>query len=392
MKPNVYIIDAKRTPIGKFRGSLSNYPATELMSTVLKKILNPYKGKSVLINEVIIGNVLSAGLGQNPARISAFKAGLNISIPAYTVNMVCGSSLKSVILGMKSIVLDGGQFVVTGGMENMSQAPHLLENHRNGIKFGHALVKDHLLHDGLYCSLINKPMIETADLIAEKFKITRLKQDKYALKSHKKAINATKSKRFEDEIIPITDQKTARNVLIKDEQPREDTNLTKLTNLKSIYGGNSTITAGNSSSINDGASAVILASEKFIKMNKIKPLAKIVDYSIIGLDPNLMGLGSYYAIKNLLKKTGLRKNDISIWEINEAFASQMIQVIDMLDIDENRINVNGGAIALGHPIGATGTRIVTTLVWELKKRQAEYGIAALCVGGGQGLALLLKNI
>lgn len=342
------------------------------------------------VDEVILGNVLSAGLGQNPARIVASKANFKHTIPAYTVNKVCGSGLKSIVLGSQAILLGDADLVVSGGMEGMSNAPYLLNNHRFGVKLANQTIIDSMIHDGLFCSLTEQTMGLTAEKIAKKYKISRKEQDKFALKSHRKAINAIDKGIFDEEIVPF--QPTSSEAIFKtDEQPRRNTNLKLLSKLKSVFKHNGTVTAANSSSINDAASIVLLGSKKIVEKHKIKPLAAVRGYDYIGTDPHYMGLGAYYAAKKLLSRYNLKVSDIDLWEINEAFASQAIAVMNLLKVDSKKVNVNGGAIALGHPIGASGARILTTLVYEMKRRGRRYGIATLCIGGGQGIAILVEN-
>lgn len=393
MNKNVYIIDAKRTPIGKYGGSLVGVSATELASIVIKSLLHENPKIRMLIDEVILGNVISAGLGQNPARISAFKSGISKKVPALTINKVCGSSLKAVILGFLSITHGDANVILAGGMENMSRSPMLLDNVRFGIKPGNQIVRDSMIFDGLFCSLIGEHMGVTAENIARKYKVSREKQDIYALKSHKKALKAIKNKKFRNEIVPVEVISKRKSFLFDtDEQPRIDTSLEALKKLSPAFKKNGTVTAGNASPLNDAASGIIIGSERFVKKHKVKPMAKIKSFSYVGLDPKFMGLGAYFAAKKCLSKTGLRIPDIDLWEINEAFASQSIAVMKMLEVDDRKVNVNGGAIALGHPIGASGTRILTTLLYELKRQSKQYGIASLCIGGGQGIAMLVENI
>jgi len=389
-----YIIDAKRSAIGKYGGALSALSATEITAQVIKNILAANAKIKEKVDEVIIGNVLSAGLGQNPARITAFSAGLSNSTPAYTINKVCGSGLKSICLGSMMIECDQANLILAGGMENMSRAPHLLENYRFGsTKLGHHLIKDSMIHDGLHCSLINQHMAITAENLAKKFKITRLEQDNYALNSHSKTLSALDNKKFVDEIQPIKIQKRDSAVFFEtDEQPRKNSNIDALTKLPAVFKKNGTITAGNASSLNDAAAMVLLASDKLVKKYRLKPLGVIRGYQSIAINPAFMGLGAYYAANQLLKKMNIRKDSIDLWEINEAFASQTLAVLKLLDIDISKVNVNGGAIALGHPIGASGARILVTLLYEMKRRRTRYGVASLCIGGGQGIAMLIENI
>lgn len=393
MKQIAYIINAKRTPVGKFGGSFKDTPATELGTAVINALLEKYPETTGHIDEVIMGNVLSAGLGQNPARIAALKSGIDQKVPAFTINKVCGSGLKSVILASQAIQNGDAHFIVAGGMENMSRSPYLLENHRFGSRLGDNTIKDSMIYDGLFCSLIGETMGVTAENIAKKNNVPRKEQDAYALESHQKATAAQKSVRFNDEIVPLDVQSgKGKKQVLEDEQPRKDTNLDALQKLSTVFKENGTVTSGNASSLNDAAAGVLVASEKFVKNNTIKPMAKIVSFASVGLDPAYMGLGAYYAAEQVLLKAKLHAKDIDVWELNEAFASQSIAVLRLLDIDRKKVNVNGGAIALGHPIGASGARILTTLLHELQRQSKQYGIASLCIGGGQGIAMLVENV
>lgn len=390
---SVYVIEAKRSAVGKYGGSLVTIPAVDIASTIISSIFTEHKNLKNKVDEVILGNVLPAGIGQNPARIAAIKAGLNKNTPAYTINKVCGSSLKSVILGMQEIQNEEADFIVAGGMENMSRCPYYLDNYRFGAKFGNQTLRDGMIHDGLFCPLIGEHMGMTAEYLANKYDISREDQDKYAFNSHRKAIKAIDEKRFEAEITPITAKTKKGDIIFRtDEQPRNNTSMEVLGKLKPAFKKNGTVTAGNSCSINDGASVVLLASDNAVKKYKIKPQAVIRSYATVGLDPKYMGLGSYYAVLKCLEKAGMKVSDINLWEVNEAFASQSIAVINLLGVDEEKVNVNGGAIALGHPIGASGARILTTLLYELKRSKLQYGVASLCIGGGQGIAVLIENI
>lgn len=393
MKNSVYIIDAKRTPIGKFGKSLLEFPATELGAIVIKNLLEAYSNISDHIDEVIMGNVLSAGLGQNPARIAAMKSGIDEKIPSYTINKVCGSGLKSIILATQAIQNRDANLIVAGGMESMSRAPFLVEKNRFEVKSEKETTKDSMIYDGLFCSLIGEPMGITAENIAKKYNISREEQDEYALNSHKKAIAARDAGKFKEEIVPVKIKSATTNTQFSiDEQPRDNTSMEALQKLPPVFKTDGTVTAGNSSSLNDAAAVALLASEEFTKQHNLKPMAKVISFASIGVDPKLMGLGAYYAVEKCLSKTKLKPSNIDLWEINEAFASQSIAVQKLLKIESHKINVNGGALALGHPIGASGARILTTLLHELKKQSKQYGIASLCIGGGQGIAILVENV
>jgi len=393
MKQHVYIVDAKRTPIGKYGGSFIDVPATKLATIVIKTLLNRNPNITNHTDEVILGNALSAGLGQNPARIAAYTSGLHQKVPSCTVNKLCGSSLRSIIMGVQSILNNDAQVIIAGGMENMSRAPYILDNYRFGAKIGHQIIRDVMIYDGLFCSLINESMGETAERIARKYNISRKEQDTYAYESHQKALLAIQNNSFLEQIVPVPITKGETKLSFSvDEQPRKDTSIKLLATLRPGFHKKGTVTAGNACPLNDGAAAVILSSASFVKKHRLHPMARIIEYAYVGLDPKLMGLGAFYAAKECLKKSRLKTSDIDLWEINEAFASQSIAVQRLLKIDKQIVNVNGGAIALGHPIGASGARILTTLLYELKKRSKRYGMATLCIGGGQGIAMLVENI
>lgn len=378
-----YIVDIKRTPIGKFGGGLKDFSAPQMMSHVIKELLSNSPDLKNDIDEVIVGNALPAGIGQNPARIASINSGLSNRVPAFTVNKVCGSGLKSVILATQAIQCGDADIVVAGGMECMSRVPYYADNYRWGVKLGDQTLKDGMIYDGLFCSLIGEHMGVTAENLARKYHISRQDQDEYALQSHQKAIQAIDSGRFNDEIVSI---------IPEDEQPRRDTSIETLKKLNPVFKKGGTVTPGNASSLNDNAAGLILVSEKALKKYNLKPKATIKNYSSVGLNPDIMGMGAFYAAKKCISKAGLSIKDINLWELNEAFASQSLAVQRKLKINANIVNVNGGAIALGHPIGASGARVLTTLVYELKRRGLQYGLASLCIGGGQGVAMLIENI
>lgn len=393
MKKDIYLIAAKRTPVGKFGGSLSKTSATQLGAIIINELLKTYPSFRDHIDEVILGNTLSSGLGQNPARIAAISANLPQSTPSFTVNKVCGSGLKSVALAAQSILTEDANLVIAGGMENMSLCPYIINNYRFGSKMGDQVIKDAMIFDGLFCSLIGEHMGMTAEYVAEKYKISRKDQEEYAVESHKRAMHAVTSGIFKKEIVPIPITQGKKEAIFDtDEQPRSDTNLEILSKLIPVFKKNGSVTAATASPINDGAAGVLVASEKFIKKHNTPPMAKIVSFASVGIDPKYMGMGSYYAAEKCLINAGLKVSDIDIWELNEAFASQSIAVIKLLGVDPSKVNTNGGAIALGHPIGASGTRILTTLIYELKRQKKQYGVASLCIGGGQGIAMLIENI
>ena len=384
----VVIVAAARTPIGIYKGSLKNIKADQLGSIVIKEVLKKAKIKNEDIDEVILGQVLTAGTGQNPARQASINAGLSKTIPAHLVNQVCGSGLRSVISGFQTIKLDEAKYIISGGQENMSIAPHALP-YRNDNKLLEDRLIDTMIYDGLIDAFNNYHMGVTAENIAEKFKISRDEQDNFALGSQKKTQLALEQNKFEDELVVVD---TDGNYLDRDEHPRKDLKVEDLKKLKPIFKENGTVTPGNASGINDGAAAVLLTSLDEAENFFLKPLAKIISWSSVGVEPSLMGLGPIDAVKLALKKANWKIDEVDLFEINEAFAAQSIAVIRELKIDENKVNVNGGAIALGHPIGASGTRILVTLVHEMRRQNKNKGCATLCIGGGMGIALCIEKI
>ena len=384
----VVIIAAARTPIGTYKGSFKNIKADQLGSVVINEVINRANITKEDIDEVILGQVLTAGTGQNPARQASINAGLSKSIPAYIVNQVCGSGLRSVILGFQSIKLNEANYIISGGQENMSIAPHALF-YRNNKKFLEDELIDTMIYDGLVDAFNNYHMGVTAENIAKKFNISRNEQDEFALKSQKKTQLSLEQDKFKDELVSVNLNGASLQI---DEHPRKNLKIEDLKKLKTIFKENGSVTPGNSSGINDGAAAVILTNSYEAKIKSLKPLAKIVSWSSVGVEPSLMGLGPIDAVKFALKKANWKVEDVDLFEINEAFAAQSIAVIRELDIDENKVNVNGGAIALGHPIGASGTRILVTLIHELKRQNKNKGCATLCIGGGMGIALCVERI
>ena len=379
---NVVIVSAKRTPIGKFGGSLSNLKATELGRHAIDGLFEDAKIDRADVDLVIMGNVLQAGLGQNPARQAAISANIPLKVPAFTVNEVCGSGMKAIHLGMQSIMLGESKVVVVGGFENMSQAPYLLKNARYGAKYNNLEAIDSMYHDGLMDIYSEKAMGLTAENVAKKHDISRLEQDEYAYRSHKLATQATQEGKFKREIVSI-------GTLAQDESIRNDTTMEKLSSLRPAFDKEGTITAGNASTINDGAAALLLMSESEALAKGIDVLAYLDGYVEIGNDPDYMGYAPYYAIRSLYEKMGVSDEEIDFYEINEAFASQTLAVIKDLKLNIDKVNRLGGAIALGHPIGASGARIVVSLVHQLKSQ--EKAIASLCIGGGMGSALLVSK-
>ena len=383
----VMIIEAVRTPIGAYKGSLKDIKAHQLGSLVINDLLKRSKINSEEIDEVILGQVLTAGTGQNPARQAAIEAGIPISKPAHIVNQVCGSGLRAVISGFQSIKLGDSKKVISGGQENMSIAPNLIFNKNLKENLQNELV-DTMIYDGLLDAFNNYHMGVTAENVAKKFGISREAQDEFALNSQKKTQEAVKNNRFKKEIVEINFND---NFLKKDEHPRDDLNLKDLQKLKTVFKENGTVTPGNSSGINDGAAALLLTNLEEVEKNSTEPLGKIVSWASVGVDPSLMGLGPIGAVKKAIQTAKWKIKDIDLFEINEAFAAQSIAVINELNIDKSKVNVNGGAIALGHPIGASGARILVTLLHEMKRSDKKKGCATLCIGGGMGIALCVER-
>ena len=390
-KNKIVITSAKRTAIGSLGKSLSNIAAADIGAKVISKVIKDSKIKNNEIDEVILGQVLTGGLGQNPARQALIKSGLPIECPAYIVNQVCGSGIRSVASGFQSIKNGDSKIVVAGGQENMSLAPHMIHL-RNGKKLGDMELADTMIKDCLWDAFHNYHMGITAENVAEKFQVTRDEQDKFALKSQEKAIRAQKNNKFKEEIINYKIQlKKAEINFNKDEHPREGISLETLNRLKPAFKKDGTVTAGNASGINDGAAAVTLMSSEEAKKRNIEKLVTIKSWASCGVDPALMGTGPIPSVKKALDLAGWKINDVDLFEINEAFAAQSIAVIKTLSIPEEKVNVNGGAIALGHPIGASGTRILVTLIHEMIKRDVKKGLATLCIGGGMGIAMCVER-
>ena len=384
----VVIVNAIRTPIGTYKGSLKNIKSQDLGSIVIKEILKRSKFDKNEIDEVIMGQVLTAGTGQNPARQAAVNAGIPISKPAHIVNQVCGSGLRAVISGYQSIKLGESNTIICGGQENMSIAPHSIF-YREEKKISENKLSDTMINDGLIDAFNNYHMGVTAENVAKKFKISRREQDEFALNSQKKTELAITNYKFKDELVKINHN---GNILDFDEHPRKGLKISDLEKLKTVFQQNGTVTPGNSSGINDGAAALLLTSIDEAQKRSIKPLAKIVSWASVGVDPSLMGLGPIEAVNEAVKKAKWSLEEIDLFEINEAFAAQSIAVIRELGINENKVNINGGAIALGHPIGASGARILVTLIHEMKRQKKDKGCATLCIGGGMGIALCIERI
>ena len=384
----VVIVSAIRTPIGTYRGSLKNMRSDQLGSIVIKEVLKKTKFVNDEIDEVIMGQVLTAGTGQNPARQAAINAGIPISKPAYMVNQVCGSGLRAIISGYQSIKLGENKNIICGGQENMSMTPHTYFYSEEKEISKDQLINT-MIHDGLIDAFNNYHMGVTAENVAKKFNISRQQQDEFALLSQRKTEIAIKNNKFDNEIINIDYNET---FLDRDEHPRKNLKLSDLEKLRTVFKNDGTVTPGNSSGINDGAAALLLTTLKEAEKNSINPFAKLVSWASVGLDPSLMGLGPIEAIRQATKKANWDLDEIDLFEINEAFAAQAIAVISELAIDEDKVNVNGGAIALGHPIGASGARILVTLIHEMQRQNKKKGCAALCIGGGMGIALCVEKI
>jgi len=390
---NVVVVSATRTAVGKFGGSLKDFSPGQLGSVVLKDALKRVNVEHSEVEEVVMGNVLSAGHGQNVARQAAIGAGIPKEIPSYCVNKVCGSGLKSVVLGAQSIMLGDADVVLAGGMESMSMAPYALKKNRWGAKMGNDEVVDLMIHDGLWDIFNNYHMGMTAENVAEKYRITREEQDEFSAVSQNKAEAAIKGGKFTDEIVPvgIPQPKGEPVIFDTDEFPRFGTTKEILAKLKPAFKKEGTVTAGNASGINDGAACVLLMSEEKAIDLGLTPLAAIQSYGLCGVPPELMGLGPICATRKAIEKAGITSDKLDLIELNEAFASQSIAVRRELGLNPDKVNVNGGAIALGHPIGASGTRILVTLLHELARRKGTYGLATLCIGGGQGIAMVVKR-
>lgn len=388
------IVSAVRTPIGSFNGSLAPVSAIEMGSIVIKEALQRAKVDATYINEVIMGNVLQSGLGQNPARQAAIHADIPESVPAFTLNKVCGSGLKAVTLAAQAIRCGDAEAIVSGGMESMTNAPYLLDSKaRWGYRMGNAQVIDTMIHDGLWCSFNNYHMGITAENVSCQYDISREEQDQLAFESQQKALKAIEDGNFKNEIVPITIRgKKGDFIFDTDEYPKSGVTIQSLTNLKPAFTKDGKVTAGNASGINDGAAALLIMSDRQAKKMSIRPLARILSYASAGVNPSIMGIGPISATKAALIKADLTIKDIDLIEANEAFASQFLAVGKELGFPKERVNVYGGAIALGHPIGASGARILVTLVHALRQRNKKIGLATLCIGGGQGIAMIIESL
>ena len=390
------ILSATRTPIGKFQGSLKSFSAPQLGSIVVRSAierasLDPSQPNQ--FDEVIMGCVLQAGLGQNPARQSALGAGVAYSVGALTVNKVCGSGLKSVMLAAQAIAVGDAELIVAGGMESMTNAPYLLTKARGGYRLGNGEIIDAMIHDGLWCALDHWHMGETGEIVAQEFKVSRNEQDTFASASHRKALAAIEAGRFNEEITSVDVPQTKGEALrfSVDEGPRADASLEGLAKLKPAFRREGTVTAGNASQISDGAAAVVVTSSDRARELRATPLARIAAQATSGIEPKLVMMAPLEAVRKVAKKAGWKLDDVDLFELNEAFSSQSVALVRELGIDPERVNVNGGAVALGHPIGASGARVLVTLIHEMKRRGLRKGIASLCLGGGNAVALAIER-
>ena len=391
--PDVYILSAVRTPIGKFGGSLASMTASDMGVVAAKAAMERAGVRPDQIEETIFGNARQAGGGPNPARQISIRSGVPQGVPAYTVNKACTSGLKSIALGYQEIATGNLDCVLAGGTESMSRLPYYLDGARWGYRLGNQELVDGMYRDGFFCPLAKMLMGETAEVLAEQYKITRNEQDEFALCSQARAAVAIEAKRFDSELAPVTlESKKGPQTFNRDEHPFVGATMEKLAKLSPVFSTTGTITAGNSSGITDGAAAVVLASEDFARKNNLKPLVRVLAVTSVGVDPRIMGIGPVPALRKMEQKYKLRLTDFDLIELNEAFAAQVLACDRELHFDRAKLNVNGGAIALGHPIGCTGTRITVTLLHEMLKRKAKRGVATLCVSGGMGMALAIENV
>src|SRR2546421_11802438 len=392
---DVVIISGCRTPVGKFQGSLSDFSAPQLGAIVVREAVKRAGVDPAQVDECIMGNVVSAGLGQNPARQAAIFGGLSPATGAMTINKVCGSGLKAVALAAQAVQTGNSDIVVAGGMESMTNAPYLLPQARKGYRLGNAQIVDSMVHDGLWEIYNNYHMGNTGENVAEKYGITREEQDEYALNSHRKAVAAIRECRFKSQILPVeipAKKKGAAPVIFdKDESPREDTTIEVLRSLKPAFKKDGTVTAGNAPGVNDGAAAVVVTSARRAKEMGAQPMVRIVAQATSGIDPKWVMMAPVSAVRKIWEKTGWKKDEVDLYELNEAFSVQARGVIRELGLDMNRVNVNGGAVALGRPIGASGARVLVTLIYEMIRRDVHRGIAALCLGGGNAVAMAVER-
>lgn len=392
---DVVIISACRTPVGKFQGSLSELSAPQLGAVVVREAVKRANVNPIQVDECIMGNVIGAGLGQNPARQAAIFGGLSPATGAMTINKVCGSGLKAVALAAQAIQTENSSIVVAGGMESMTNAPYLLPQARKGYRLGNSTIVDSMVHDGLWDIYNDYHMGLTGENVAEKYGITREEQDEYALHSHRKAVAAMKECRFKSQIVPVelpAKKKGAPAVIFeKDEGPREDTTIEVLRSLKPAFKKDGTVTAGNAPGVNDGAAALVVTSAQNAKQLNAPPMVRIVAQATSGVEPKWVMMAPVGAVKKIWEKTGWKKDEVDLYELNEAFSVQALGVIRELGLDMNKVNVNGGAVALGHPIGASGARVLVTLIYEMIRRDLKRGIAALCLGGGNAVAMAVER-
>jgi len=387
------IISAVRTPIGKFQGALKSMSAPQLGALVVKAAVERAGLTPQQIDEVIMGNVVSGGLGQNPARQAALRGGLLPDVAAMTINKVCGSGLKAVALAAQAVQVGDSDIVVAGGMESMSNAPYLLPNAREGYRLGNGTIVDSMIHDGLWDAFENYHMGNTGENVAEKYRVSRERQDEFALNSHRKAVAAIKAGKFRDEVfpVPIPQRKGNPVVFDTDESPRPDASIEALRALKPAFKKDGTVTAGNAPGVNDGAAALVVTSAARAAALKTTPIARIIGNAVSGIEPAMVMMAPVKAVRKLVEKIGWKLADVDLFELNEAFSVQALAVIEQLELNPERVNVNGGAVALGHPIGASGARILVTLLYEMQRRRARRGIAALCLGGGNAIALAVER-
>jgi len=390
---DVYILSAVRTPIGKFGGSLASMTAADMGVVAAKAAMERARVQPQQVEETIFGNARQAGGGPNPARQVSIRSGVPQEVPAYTVNKACASGMKSIALAYQEIAFGNLSCVLAGGTESMSRLPYYLDGARWGYRLGNQELVDGMYRDGFFCPLAKMVMGETAEVLAEQYKISREEQDQFALCSQTRAARAIEAGRFNAEIVPVTlESKKGTQIFSQDEHPFIGATLEKMAKLAPVFSKTGTITAANSSGITDGAAATVLASEDFVKANNLKPLARVMAVSAVGVDPRIMGIGPVPALRKLEQKYQLRLDEFDLVELNEAFAAQVLACDRELHFDRDKLNVNGGAIALGHPIGCTGTRITVTLLHEMLRRRAKRGVATLCVSGGMGMALAIENV
>ncbi|QLL69980.1 acetyl-CoA C-acetyltransferase [Lactobacillus sp. 3B(2020)] len=387
----VAIVGAARTPIGKMGGLLASLSAVELGTIAIQAALDRAQIEPTVVNEVYMGMAIQAGQGQNPARQAAMHAGLPETVPAMTVNVLCGSGMQAISLAAKQILLGDAKIMVAGGMESMSNAPYLLKKGRFGYRFGNSELIDSLSQDGLTDAFYHYPMGMTAENLLERYPVSRKELDAFALQSQQRAIKATQSGRFKDEIIPVTVKTKKKTFVVSEDEPIRETSMAALAKLKPVFKENGDVTAGNSSGINDGAAAVVLMDAEMAEKEGYPILGYWIDGNLVGVDPAIMGIGPLQATNKLMKKHALQTNDLDLVEVNEAFAAQSVVTIRELGLNPDIVNVNGGAIALGHPLGDSGARIIVTLLYEMQKRQSKLGLASLCIGGGMGAATLIER-